>query len=150
MHRPGWVIAGVLAGLAALGCGKGAEEKAADTATPPPGNAAPAAEPAGAFAAVESQILVPKCAHADGCHAGPVPAGGMDLGAGVAYQDLVGVKATRRPERLRVAPGDPEGSYLLNRLTPGGDTPPMPLGGPSLSAAEIDAIRAWVRDGARR
>jgi hypothetical protein len=130
-------------GLAAAGCGKGGEEKARPEL--PTAGAVP-----GPFAAIETKILAPKCTSQAGCHGGTPPAGGLDLGEDAAYGNLVGVKASRRPERLRVAPGDPDGSYLVNRLLPGGDTPPMPLGGPPLSPAEIEAIKGWIRDGAKR
>lgn len=127
----------------ALGaCGR-AEEKKPDAAPPP------AAAPGGVFAAIEAEILVPRCAAQPGCHQGGAPAGGLDLEAGRAHANLVGVKAGRRPDRLRVAPGDPAASYLVERLTPGHDTPLMPVGADPLPAAELERIRAWIQEGAR-
>ena len=45
----------------------------------------------------------------------------------------------------RVKPGDPDNSLLVKKLE-GDPTKPerMPLGGPYLTAAEIDTIRAWI------
>ncbi len=100
------------------------------------------------FATLAEDVFVPKCASA-GCHAGERASAGLDLTAGAAHASLVGKHARRRPDRLLVGPGDPEGSYLVERLVPGGDTPLMPLGGKPLEAAEVDRIRAWIRDGAK-
>ncbi len=115
---------------------------------PGSGPTEPPASP-GPFAAVEREILVPKCA-GEGCHSGPEPAGGLDLSAGRAYESLVGIPSVRRPERKRVVPGAPERSYLMERLTPGGDTPKMPPGAAPLSAGEVARIRNWIAGGAGR
>lgn len=129
-------------GAAALmGCSGGSEPSGK-------GGSAPEAA-AGAFAAIEAEILVPNCAR-PGCHAGERATGGLDLSRGKAYADLVGVPANRRPDRLQVKPGDPENSYLVQRLVPGGDTPLMPLGARPLPEADIERIRAWIRDGAKK
>ncbi len=127
-----------LAALAASGCGGG--EKPAQ---------APAAstKPASAFTELEELVFVPRCA-LPGCHEGESPSGGMNLGAGQAYRSLVGVPAQRRPERLRVKPGDPEASYLVQRLT-GVDTPPMPLGAEPLKPELLEKVRRWIREGAK-
>jgi len=47
----------------------------------------------------------------------------------------------------RVEPGQPDNSYLVQRID-GTVTPRMPLGGAPLSTEEIDAIRQWILDGA--
>jgi hypothetical protein len=106
--------------------------------------------PEGPFAPLQTEIFSKKCAREDGCHRGVSAAGGLDLATGHAYESLVGAKATRRPERMRVAPGDPGASYLLERLTGSGDTPAMPMSGEPLSTADLDRIRAWIKDGAKR
>lgn len=134
-----WIV---LCGAAVLwGCSGGGEQASKG---PPTSEGA-----ASAFAAIEAEILVPACARA-GCHAGERPAGELNLSPGKAYADLVDVPAARRPDQLHVKPGDPEGSYLVQRLVPGGDTPLMPLGGRPLPEADIERIRAWIRDGAKR
>lgn len=137
MHR-GWLV--LAAGAALWGCSGGGD---------PPTQGRPAVgTEAGVFASLEAEILVPKCSRA-GCHVGERPAGQLDLSRGKAYGELVGVPAARRPERLLVAPGDAEGSYLLDRLAHGGDTPFMPLGGAPLSEAELERLREWIRGGAK-
>lgn len=143
MRRASWIV---VASLVAVGCGQGSLEKSPEQARAQPA----AAASTGAFGAIESDIFRAKCTQSSGCHAGDTPAGSLDLSVGAAHGNLVGIKASRRPERLRVAPGDPENSYLLNRLVAGGDSPPMPLGGERLSAAEVETIRGWIRDGAKR
>jgi hypothetical protein len=114
------------------------------------GEEVPTPVPESTFGALEREILGPKCAAQSGCHAGPEPAGKLDLSPGKAFGNLVAVRAERRPELFRVAPGDPEGSYLLQRLSAGGDTPRMPLGAAELPAAELERIRAWIREGGKK
>jgi hypothetical protein len=63
-----------------------------------------------------------------------------------ALANLVGVPANECDNRLRVAPGAPANSYLINKLT-GQDIcagERMPRGGTPLSSAQIDTIRAWI------
>lgn len=137
--------AGIIAfGALALGGCSGGEQ-----ALPAGGQGSPPTRSASVFGALEQEVFRSRCANQTGCHIGPKPAGNLDLSPGHAYQDLVGVKAERRPDRLRVAPGNPEGSYLMERLSPGDDTPQMPWGGPPLSSAELDRIRAWIEGGAK-
>lgn len=131
----GWALASAVFLAAGGGCSGGGTP-----AAPPQG---------GAFRAIEQEVFAPRCVRA-GCHGGDHPAGNLDLEIGRAYDSLVGVAAERRPGRLRVDPGNPEGSYLVERLTPGGDTPRMPVGGKPLSEAELEAVRTWIRDGAKR
>jgi hypothetical protein len=127
--------------LAALlwGCSGGGEPP--QRTSPPKGS--------DAFAALEAEIFAPRCVH-PGCHGGDSPAAGLNLTKGSAYAALVGVHAQRRPDRLLVKPGDPEGSYLVQRLSAGGDTPLMPMTGKRLSDADLERVRAWIRDGAKQ
>ncbi|MFN3820812.1 MAG: c-type cytochrome [bacterium] len=50
--------------------------------------------------------------------------------------------------RVRMG-SDPDESKLVRRLT-GREQPRMPMGGPYLTNAEIDTVRAWIRVGAPR
>ena len=83
------------------------------------------------------------------CHAGAAPAQGMNLSAGSAYAQVVGVSAVGS-SRLRVAPGDVAGSYLVSKLR--GDATitgsRMPLGGPYLSSDREQLVVDWIRRGA--
>ena len=125
------------AGLICAGCSGKAEAPRASNAG------------SGEFRAIEEEIFVTRCL-GKGCHSGLHPAGELNLSKGEAYGELVAVPSQRRPERLRVAPGDPDASYLVQRLSPEGDTPRMPMMAQALTSAEVERIRAWIRDGAKR
>lgn len=101
-----------------------------------------------AFQGIVADIFLPRCA-TPGCHRGETPAGELNLTEDKAYDSLVGAHAHRRPERLLVDPGNPEGSYLVERLVPEGDTPVMPMGGSALPPEDLARIREWIRDGAK-
>lgn len=86
------------------------------------------------------------------CHGGVRPQAELDLSsAGVAWADLVNVPASECGSRLRVAPGDASGSYLVAKLTGVGmcSGSVMPKGDPPLSSSEIELIRAWIGTGAQ-
>ena len=76
------------------------------------------------------------------------------LEAGRSYGQLVGVLAknevARAKGRLRVVPGHPEQSFLIDKLT--GPEPdegnPMPYTGAAFPAAQLEAIRLWIARGA--
>jgi hypothetical protein len=97
------------------------------------------------------------------CHSGPVRAGGLDLSAGVAFDNLVdraptSIPAEQYPGLSRVVPGSKARSLLwLNvaaaSLPEEWKAPlrPMPQGGlPPLSAEELDLVRHWIEYGASR
>lgn len=74
----------------------------------------------------------------------------MDLSTGAAYSSIVNVASQECTSRLRVKPGDPAGSYLMNKLMGvnlcyGSQ---MPKIGTSLPQTEIDLIGAWICNGA--
>lgn len=125
--------------------------RAADAAGNQDGNTVEvSAAPAGAssFSAQVLPILTTKCATA-GCHGGRMPAEGMNLEAGAAHANLVGVAASQCAERTRVTPGTPEASYLVDKLM-GVDLcsgTGMPKGAP-LSQAELQIITDWIAEGA--
>lgn len=91
-----------------------------------------------------------------GCHAGAIPAGELDLSPGAARAELVGVASMQIPGRDRVVPGDPDASYLVQKIegTAGISGQPMPLGCPGapqggavcLNNNQILAIRTWVAE----
>jgi len=48
-----------------------------------------------------------------------------------------------------VAPGDPDNSYLVQKVEGTAAVgSQMPLGGPALSQSQINDIRQWIQDGA--
>ena len=101
------------------------------------------------FAAEVEPVLADRCAGM-GCHSFPVAAAGLDLTAGNAYAELVDVPSSQCNMRMRVAPGQPGASYLLDKLQ-GINLcfgTKMPKTGGSLSPAEIAAISEWICRGA--
>jgi len=67
---------------------------------------------------------------------------------------LVGVRSSYRSDRLRVAPGDPDASFLVTKVeaTEGSSEhgSPMPRNYEALSEAEVDVLRSWILAGARK
>lgn len=92
-----------------------------------------------------------------GCHEpGGIGAqqAGLILTTDVSYDELFDPTASKNGPQ--VIPGDPDNSLLIWKLEGKDRTgrpvfgDQMPNGGPFLSRAEIDAIRAWIREGAIR
>lgn len=76
--------------------------------------------------------------HCLGCHSPGIEKGDLSL---ATFDDL-------RANEYVVA-GDPDGSYLLELVTPrGGDPPAMPLEADPLSEDEILLLRQWIVEGA--
>jgi hypothetical protein len=104
--------------------------------------------------ALQASVLAPSCA-VSGCHSGPsgdnLP-GGMDLSsADASFSNLVGVASRQQPALSRVAAGDPDNSYLVQKIEgTAASGSRMPLGGGALDQAVIDDIRLWITNGANR
>lgn len=82
-----------------------------------------------------------------GCHGGN---GGLFLDSGVSYSNLVNVRANGNPDFFRIAPGDPDNSYLVMKIRGDGRAGNrMPLGGQRLPQSTIDTIVKWVEEGAK-
>ncbi len=95
-------------------------------------------------------IFTGRCA-LPGCHAGPSAAVGMNLSAGRAYSEIVGVPSVECVNLLRVEPGVPEASYVVAKIEGVGPCfsgGRMPLGQPPLSPTEIEIISTWIAEGA--
>lgn len=85
------------------------------------------------------------------CHVGASPAAGMNLADDSAYAALVNVPSGRKPGAIRVVPGDPEGSYLIQKIEGAPDIvgERMPrTGGPYLTPNQVRIIRRWIELGA--
>jgi hypothetical protein len=88
------------------------------------------------------------------CHVPPYVSENLDLStADTTIAGLVGVKSNQSP-LLRVLPGRPSQSYIWHKLsgtqtTVGGSGARMPNGGPYLPQSDMDAVRAWILEGAR-
>lgn len=100
------------------------------------------------FSTIQSTIFTPICT---ACHSGAGAPIGLRLDAQSSYDMLVGVPSGQVPNIARVQPGDPDASYLIQKLIGAaavGDR--MPQGGPYLSQANVDLIRQWIASGAPR
>ena len=98
------------------------------------------------FQSIQDHVFTPICTQ---CHAGASAPQGMSLEEGRAYDMIVGVASEEVPALMRVAPGDPDNSYLFHKISGTqevGDR--MPLDLPPLDAETIEAIRQWIEDGA--
>lgn len=74
---------------------------------------------------------------------------GLDLGATMAYSNLVNVVSINHAPAVRIVPGDPDASVLWHKVT-GSPTYGlnMPPNGTFLSNAELQTIRDWITQGA--
>jgi hypothetical protein len=111
-----------------------------------PGGGPPS--PDATFTRVQSEVFSVSCA-LSGCHAGSAPTAGMNLSAGVAYGNTVSVTSTERGDLKRIAPGDPDHSYLIKKIRGDADIvgSQMPLIG-SITAGQRQLVIDWVRRGA--
>lgn len=66
------------------------------------------------------------------------------------YEYAVGRPALEKADRLRVAPGDPDASFLIDKLRNRDVSTRMPLGAEPLAEEDIARIEAWIADGALR
>jgi hypothetical protein len=85
------------------------------------------------------------------CHVAGGPAGFLPLTEGVSYNNLVNRSSGAKPGAVRVIPGDPNNSYLIQKLegTPGIVGERMPrTSGPFLTEGQISIIRSWIAMGA--
>lgn len=129
--------------IAAAAVAMGAcDEKLSDLTGPTP-NLKPT------LSSIQSEILSQRCAS---CHTGNgrfLPAV-MNLTEGNAYAALVGVASIQKPALQRIAPGDPENSYLIHKVEGrsgiGGQR--MPLNNTSLTDGQILVIKRWIELGA--
>jgi hypothetical protein len=85
------------------------------------------------------------------CHQGVGPAG-LGLDPGLSYVNLV-AKPSSESKLPRVAPGIPQGSYLVHKLqgtqlSVGGSGGQMPYGGMPLPPPQIALIEGWIQEGA--
>lgn len=109
------------------------------------------------FSSIQSNIFEstdsagrPACTN---CHTstGHPPAGGLNLTHDVAYDQLVNVASREKSGVLRVKAGDPDSSYLVNKVTgtAGIVGKRMPFSGPPfLTDGQIQILRRWIEIGA--
>ena len=128
----GLALALLLAGLGGAACGGD------ETSEPIPPH----------LSTIESEIFARNCTFSS-CHGAGSPQMGMSLVA-PAFAAISGVPSTEVPEMMRVAPGDPDASYLLQKITSATplDGVRMPPDQP-LPPHKIEAVRLWIAAGAQ-
>jgi len=127
----GLALALLLAGLGGAACGGD------ETSEPIPPH----------LSTIESEIFARNCTFSS-CHGAGSPQEGMSLVA-PTHATLVSVASSEAPDLVRIAPGNPDASYLLQKITSATprDGVKMPPDQP-LPANKIEAIRAWIAAGA--
>jgi hypothetical protein len=129
--------------MAVSGVAMGAcDEKLSDLTGPTP-NLKPT------LSSIQSEIFSQRCI---GCHtgAGRFLPGVMNLTEGNSYASLVGVPSIQNTALMRVAPGDPETSYIIHKLEgrSGITGARMPFNGTPLTDGQILVIKRWIELGA--
>jgi mono/diheme cytochrome c family protein len=132
---------GLLVAVASVGLAS-CDEKLSDLTGPTP-NLQPT------LTSIQSEIFSQRCA---GCHTtvGRVAPQGLNLTEGNAFNNLVGVAARGKAGSTRVVPGDPDNSYLIQKIegAPGISGVRMPFQGTPLTDGQILVIRRWIQTGA--
>jgi hypothetical protein len=99
------------------------------------------------FQSIQDNVFTPICSK---CHIGASAPEGLQLDAAHSYNLLVGVPSTEESAVLRVEPGNPDASYMVQKIegASGIVGAQMPFGETPLPQATIDAIRQWITNGA--
>ena len=101
------------------------------------------------LASIQANIFSVNCA-TSGCHGGGTVQQGLRLDPGFSAANLINVASPRDANLIRVIPGNPDASFLIQKLEGTqtlGDR--MPQFGPYLPQATIDEIRLWILNGAQ-
>jgi len=149
LHRSAGVLAAMTlcAGLVLLG-GCAGNGMGLDANGNPIGSGSSAPAPLSAdFQSIQDNVFTPICTR---CHTGANAPEGLQLDEAHSYALLVGVPSAEVPGVLRVRAGDPDDSYIIQKLQGSGGIvgQQMPFGGPYLPQSTIDVIRQWITNGA--
>ena len=126
--------------------------RSAPSASPPITTTPPPPSPSGGgfgpnFSEIQASVFTPSCATV-GCHSGAGASAGLSLDAANSYAELIGIASSQDAAILRVAPNNPNNSYLIQKMedtaATGGVMPP----GGALPQADINVIRQWIVNGA--
>jgi hypothetical protein len=141
MQRAALILAVAIAAAGCAGNGEGLDEngRPIDTGPPPLGPN---------FNSIQANVFNVYCI---GCHTGAGAPLGLRLDAASSYALLVNTASQEVPGLMRVQPGNPGSSYLIQKVegsaAVGGR---MPLNQPPLPQATISVIRQWITEGAQR
>jgi len=142
------VLTFFLVSLALAACGGGGGGVAVPPPVVPPPPPPPPPPITANFSSIQSGIFSPTCA-VSGCHFGAGAQQGLRLDSANSYALLVGVASSEVPSIMRVKPGDPGNSYIIQKLEGTASVgAQMPFGGTPLPQATINMIRQWITDGA--
>lgn len=99
---------------------------------------------------IQQQILNPACV---ACHTdeGRNPSSNLNLKTGVSIANLVNAPSVGKPGAVRVIPGNPSGSYLIQKLEGAPDIVGLRMphnGPPYLTTEQVALIRQWIQNGA--
>ena len=99
------------------------------------------------FQSIQDNVFTPICTQ---CHIGAGAPQGLQLDQAHSYSLLVGVPSNEEPAVLRVKAGDPDNSYIVQKLENAASIvgKQMPLDQMPLPAATMTAIRQWIANGA--
>ena len=129
------------------GCGAG-DGTGLDQNGQPIGNGSGTIPLAPTLASIQANVFTPSCSQS-GCH-GNAPAQGLRLDSVAnSTATLINIASPRDSTLVRVVPGSPDSSFLIQKLEGTqtlGDR--MPQGGPSLPQSTIDFVRQWIANGA--
>jgi hypothetical protein len=96
---------------------------------------------------IQEHVFTPICT---ACHIGASAPLGFRLDADSAFAMLVNTPSAEVPSLSRVNPGNPDSSYLIQKLEGHAAVgAQMPLGQTPLPQATINVIRQWITDGAQ-
>lgn len=95
------------------------------------------------FSSIQSELFNKNCA-TSGCHSGSIPAAGLVLSSGASYNNIVDKIAFG--DTKYIAPGDPENSWLYQRVNSTTSSVMPPTG--RLPQNVIDTLRVWIENGA--
>jgi hypothetical protein len=100
------------------------------------------------FSRIQLEIFTPSCAITN-CHDTNSHQSGLNLSAGNAYVQIVNIAAAEAPALKRVAPNNPNNSYLFQKINGTASVgPQMPLGAAPLGSDQINLVRDWILSGA--
>jgi hypothetical protein len=138
LYRKGFLAAALLALSGCAGNGEGLDAGGRPIQPPAPNDD---------FQEIQNTIFTPVCTV---CHVGTSAPQGLRLDAGNSYALLVNVASAEVPSLLRVNPGNPDASYLVQKIQGNAAVGVrMPANGPPyLSQTQIDLVRAWIAAGA--
>jgi hypothetical protein len=140
----------VLAALVIAACAGNGEGLDANGRPLAPGDGGSLPPLSADFDSIQANIFTPICSV---CHVGGGAPEGLRLDAADSFNLLVSVPSTEVPSLLRVKPGDPDNSYIIQKLEGHqavGQQMPFgcPTSQPCLTTSTIAFIRQWITNGA--